>query len=101
MGSQHISHSPILPVPLFLHPDRLAIPSLPLCLPQPAPYPLSTWPPLLPSSSPGSSFYLPIKSSPQNPLLVSNFRIPRIKDGSISKHPGQDFLPHLSHPQPD
>lgn len=82
-------------------PDGFSMPFLPLLsAPNLTLGPSPPGPTVLPSSSPGSSFHLPIKSSPQNPLLVSKFQAPRIRESSNSKHPGQDFLPPLVIPNP-
>lgn len=94
------TNSPSAWSPCSYIPDGFSMPSLPLLsAPNLTPGPSPPGPTVLPSSSPGSSFHLSIKSSPQNPLLVSKFQAPRIKESSNSKHPGQDFLsPLLSSP---
>lgn len=101
----HLSHlsqaNSLCLVPMFLHPSsfRHALPS-PLCAPHLAPVSSPPGPTVLPSSSPGSSFYLPIKSSPPNPLLVSKFQGPRIRGAAIPSLQDRTSHPTSASPNP-
>lgn len=93
-GSQHVC--PQLGSPCV--PDRFAVPSLPICRSRSDPWPVSTWTPTAPQPSPGSSSHRPVKSSPPNPLLVSESWAPRIRESSRPGHPDSTFCPDSASP---